>query len=200
MAGTAIPPRCLAPRVSMVRPSFGSCPQQMIGSTSRMQGKEASEQETKIKSNVGIDVGKDWLDVHVLPGGEALRLPNTGEGIRRLKRWLVRFDLALVVVEATGKWHRPLRRSLDAGGIPVAVVDPFRVRMFAMAQRILAKTDRLDARVLAQFAAVMAPPVRPVEPQMLEELRELIVARASAVEQQTMLKNQRSAATVKFLQ
>jgi transposase len=165
-----------------------------------MQGKEASEQETKIKSNVGIDVGKDWLDVHVLPGGEALRLPNTGEGIRRLKRWLVRFDLALVVVEATGKWHRPLRRSLDAGGIPVAVVDPFRVRMFAMAQRILAKTDRLDARVLAQFAAVMAPPVRPVEPQMLEELRELIVARASAVEQQTMLKNQRSAATVKFLQ
>jgi transposase len=165
-----------------------------------MQGKEASEQETKVKSSVGIDVSKDWLDVHVLPSGEALRLPNTSEGIRRLKRWLARFDLALVVVEATGKWHRPLRRSLDASAIPVAVVDPFRVRMFAKAQGILAKTDRLDARVLAQFAAVMAPAVRAAEPQMLEELRELVVARASAVEQQTALKNQRSAATVKFLQ
>ena len=165
-----------------------------------MQGKEASEQETKAKSNVGIDVSKDWLDVHVLPAGEALRVPNTCEGMRRLKRWLARFDLALVVVEATGKWHRPLRRSLDAGAIPVAVIDPFRVRMFAKAQGILAKTDRLDARVLAQFAAVMAPPVRAPEPQMIEELRELVVARASAVEQQTALKNQRSAATVKFLQ
>jgi transposase len=93
-----------------------------------------------------------------------------------------------------------LRRSLDASAIPVAVVDPFRVRMFAKAQGILAKTDRLDARVLALFAAVMAPAVRAAEPQMLEELRELVVARASAVDQQTALKNQRSAATVKFLQ
>ena len=165
-----------------------------------MQGKEASEQETKAKSNVGIDVSKDWLDVHVLPTGEWLRVPNIGDGIRRLKRWLARFDLALVVIEATGKWHRPLQRSLAAAAMPVAVVDPFRVRMFAKAQGILAKTDRLDARTLAQFAAVMAPPVRAPEPQMIEELRELVVARASMVEQQTMVKNQRSAATVRFLQ
>ncbi len=166
-----------------------------------MQGKEASEQETKAKSNVGIDVGKDWLDVHVLPACERLRVPNIGAGIRQLKRWLAHFDdLALVVIEATGKWHRPLQRSLAAAAMPVAVVDPFRVRMFAKAQGILAKTDRLDARTLAQFAAVMAPPARAPEPQMIEEMRELVVARASAVEQQTALKNQRSAATVRFLQ
>jgi transposase len=165
-----------------------------------MQGKEASEQETKTKSSVGVDVSKDWLDVHVLPTDEQLRVPNTCAGIRQLKRWLMRRDPALIVVEATGKWHRPLRRSLDAAAIPVAVIDPFRVRMFAKAQGVLAKTDRLDARVLAQFAAVMAPPVRAPEPEALEQLRELVVARASAVEQQTALKNQRSAATVKFLQ
>src|SRR5207302_1842694 len=99
MAGTANPPGCLAPRGSMVRPSFGSCPQQMIGSTSRMQGKEASEQETKMKSNVGIDVSKQWLDIHVLPGNERVRVCNSCQGIRQLKRWLTRFDLALVVVE-----------------------------------------------------------------------------------------------------
>jgi transposase len=165
-----------------------------------MQGKEASEQETKAKCTVGIDVSKDWLDVHVLPGGERLRVPNTSTGLRQLKRWLGRFDVALVVVEATGKWHRAAQRSLAASGIPVAVIDPFRVRMFAKAQGVLAKTDRLDARVLAQFAAVMAPPVRAPEPQALADLRELVVARASAVAALTALKNQRAAATVRFLQ
>jgi transposase len=164
-----------------------------------MQGKEASEQETKAQSNVGIDVGKDWLDIHVLPGEARLRVANTGEGIRRLKRWLTGFDLALVVVEATGKWHRPVQRSLMASAIPVALVDPFRVRMFAKAQGVLAKTDRLDARVLASFAAMMTPAVRPPAPRALAELAELVGARLSAVEAQTALKNQRSAATVEFL-
>jgi transposase len=164
-----------------------------------MQGKEASEQETKAKSNVGIDVSKDWLDVHVLPAAERLRVPNTCQGVCQLKRWLMRFDLALVAVEATGKWHRHVQRSLAASAIPVAVVDPFRVRMFAKAQGIFAKTDRLDARVLASFAAVMTPSVRPPAPQALTELAELVTARISAVEAQTSLKNQRAAATVKFL-
>src|SRR6201997_780064 len=102
---------------------------------------------------------------------------------------------ALIVIEATGKWHRPLRRSLDAAAIPVAVIDPFRVRMFAKAQGILAKTDRLDARVLASFAVLMTPPRRPPAPESLEELKELVVARASAVDARTALKNQLSAAT-----
>jgi hypothetical protein len=74
----------------------------MIGSTSRMQGKEASEQETKAKSNVGIDVSKDWLDGHALPSGEALRVPNSKDGIRKLKRWLARFEIALIVANGIG--------------------------------------------------------------------------------------------------
>jgi transposase len=159
-----------------------------------MQGKEASEQETKLQSNVGIDVSKQWLDIHVVPGDERLRVPNSCEGIRQLKRWLMRFDLALVVVEATGKWHRHVQRSLAASAIPVALVDPYRVRMFAKANGILAKTDRLDARVLALFAAVMAPSVRPPAPEALAELAELVTARMSAVDAQTALKNQRSSA------
>jgi len=165
-----------------------------------MQGKEASEQETKAKCNVGIDVSKDWLDVHALPSEERLRVPNTCQGVRQLKRWFKRLDLALVVVEATGRWHRHVQRSLAASAIPVAVVDPFRVRMFAKAQGILAKTDRLDARVLASFAAMMMPSVRPPAPQALAELAELVTARMSAVEAQTALKNQRAAATMNFLQ
>jgi transposase len=164
-----------------------------------MQGKEASEQETKAKSNVGIDVSKCWLDVHITPSSEQRRFANDCAGIRQLKRWLLRHDIALVAIEATGKWHRQLHRSLVTSAVPVAIVDPYRVRMFAKAQGTLAKTDRLDARVLAAFAAVMAPPLRPPAPQTMAELAELVVARASAVEAQTALKNQRGAAEGGFL-
>lgn len=164
-----------------------------------MQGKEASEQESKVKSTAGIDVSQEWLDVHVLPSGKTLRVANTTTGIRQLKRFLKRFDLTLVVVEATGKWHRLVRRSLFADGMPIAEVDPFKVRMFARAQGILAKNDRLDARVLAQFAAVMTPAVRPPAPEAMEDLSELVRARAGAVEEQTALKNQLSAANGSFL-
>src|SRR6202046_4395279 len=112
MVGTVCPLGVWHRGGARVRPSFGSCPQQMIGSTSRMQGKEASEQETKAKSSVGIDVSKCWLDVHVAPGGEQRRFANDCTGIRQLKRWLLRHDIALVAIEATGKWHRQLHRSL----------------------------------------------------------------------------------------
>ncbi len=163
-----------------------------------MQGKEPSEQET-MKITAGIDVSKAWLDAHVLPADEALRVPNTAVGIAKLKRWLVRHKVELVAAEATGKWHRLLCRSLHASQIPVAITDPYRVRQFAKAQGIAAKTDRLDARVLAQFALVMAPPVRPLAPQVLEELQELVTARQSAVAEATALKNQRGAAESVFL-
>jgi transposase len=163
-----------------------------------MQGKEASEQEPQ-KCTAGIDVSKDWLDAHVLPADKPLRVPNTREGIRKLKRWLLVHKPELVAVEATGKWHRELCRSLAASGIAVAVTDPYRVRMFARSQGILAKTDRLDAKVLALFAAVMAPPCRPPAPEALENLKELITARDSAVAEQTAVKNQLSAAQDTFL-
>lgn len=163
-----------------------------------MQGKEASEQET-LKSTAGIDVSKNWLDAHVLAASQSLRVTNTTEGIRQLKRWLVRHKVQLVAIEPTGKWHREVCRSLRASQIAVAIVNPYRVRNFAKAQGILAKTDRLDAKVLAMFAAMMAPVCRDPTPQALEAMQELITARASAVEEQTALKNQNSAAVGAFL-
>jgi transposase len=164
-----------------------------------MQGKEASEQETR-KCSAGIDVSKDWLDAHVLSTQRSLRVANTSVGIRRLKRWLLEHEVTLVAVEATGKWHREVCRSLSASPIAVAIVDPYRVRLFAKAQGILAKTDRLDAKVLAMFAAMMSPACRPPAPQALEAMQELVTARASAVDEQTALKNQLAAANEKFVQ
>jgi transposase len=164
-----------------------------------MQGKEVPERKTEIDSNAGIDVSKNWLDAHVLPAGESLRVANTREGICMLKRWLRRLQVTLIVVEATGKWHRALHRSLHGSGFHVAVIDPFRVRMFAKAHGIIAKTDRLDARVLAMFAAVMDPAGRPPPPRAVEALQELVRGRTSAVTERTSLQNQRAAAQTPFL-
>jgi hypothetical protein len=116
----------------------------------------------------------------VLPASVSLRVGNTPEGIRQLKRWLLRHGARLVAIEATGKWHRAVCRSLRAAEIAVAVTDPYRVRAFAKATGILAKTDRLDAKVLAMFASMMAPACREPASEVIEELQELVTARASA--------------------
>jgi transposase len=119
--------------------------------------------------------------------------------LRRLERWLAGFDVGLIVIEATGKWHRAAKRSLAAAGFAIATVDPFRVRMFAKAHGVLAKTDRLDARVLALFGALLAPQVRAPAPEALEALAELVAGRDSAVAEQSALKNQLASAQTGFL-
>ena len=121
-----------------------------------MQGKEASEQETGAQSTVGIDVSKSWLDAHVLPAGESLRVANAAQGIAKLKRWLARFELGLVVVEATGGYERGLVFALQSAGVCVARVNPRQARDFAKSMGVLAKTDQVDARVLRDFGDMLA--------------------------------------------
>ena len=164
-----------------------------------MQGKESSEQKPSGKSYVGIDVCQDWLDIHVLPAEIGFRVPNTDQGHRLLKRRLDGHDVALITIEATGKWHRQLHRSLYASGYRVAVVNPLRARLFAEAIGLLAKTDQLDARMLAVFAMSMTPAARPPAPEHLDTLKELVQARDSAVDEQTALKNQLASAETVFL-
>ena len=163
-----------------------------------MQGKEASEQETR-NCTAGIDVSKNRLDAHILPSSDSLSVANTSSGIRQLKRWLLKQKVDLIAVEATGKWHRELCRSLRASGLAVAVIDPYRVRNYAKAERILAKTDRLDAKVLAMFAATMKPDCRAPTPEVIEDMQELVTARANAVEEETSLQNQLGSAKTHFL-
>ena len=164
-----------------------------------MQGKDASEQEAKCKSSVGIDVCEGWLDVHILPANQALRIPNTCEGHRTLKRRLKPYDVGLIVIEATGKWHRQLHRSLHASGYQVRAVNPLRARLFAEGMGVLAKTDRLDAQMLAVFAGSLEGNARPPAPEAIDDLKELVQARVSAVAEQTSLTNQLKSAQTVFL-
>ena len=165
-----------------------------------MQGKDVSGQETGSKVYVGIDVCESRLDVYIVPGNVAFRVANSTDGHRQLRRRLKTWDVELIVIEATGKWHRQLHRSLHANSYSAAVVNPLRARLFAEAIGVLAKTDRLDARLLALFAASLTPAARPPAPEVVEALKELVQARESAVAEATGLKNQRASAETAFLQ
>ncbi len=136
-----------------------------------MQGKESSEQKTECESNAGIDVCKNWLDAHLVPQGCSLRVGNDAQGHRQLKRWLFKHRVLLIAIEATGKWHRQVHRSLHASGLKVAIVNPLRARLFAEAIGLLAKTDRLDARMLALLAESLTPQAQAPASEAVEACR-----------------------------
>jgi transposase len=154
-----------------------------------MQGKVSPESAEK-RVYVGIDVCKAWLDVFIHPIGQTLRVANDRDGLKWLKRELAHYDVALIVLEATGKFHRLAHRNLHAGGFAVAVVNPLRSRLFAEAVGALAKTDAIDARILAIMAESLGPQETPPPAQEMLELQELLRARQAVVSDGAALKNQ----------
>jgi transposase len=176
-----------------------------------MQGKSLRERSAESAVYVGIDVCKDWLDVHLHPLGRRLRVANSRDGLKRLKRQLSGFAVELVVMEATAKFHRLAHRTLHAAGLPVAIVNPLRSRLFAEAVGALAKpvlgpakgrtrgTDAVDARLLAILGESLAPAAKPPAPEHLEALGELVAARQAATAEATALAHRHGASAVAFL-
>ncbi len=144
---------------------------------------------------VGIDVSSDHLDVCVRPTGAAWQVPYDPQGIRGLVEHLDELAPDLVVLEATGGIELALTGELVAAGLPVAVVNPRHVRDFARAGGKLAKTDALDARVLAHFAEAMQPECRPLPDASTQELRALVTRRRQVVEMMTAERNRLRTAT-----
>lgn len=164
-----------------------------------MQGKATLAPNAPVHIHVGIDVCKDWLDVFLHPVGLRFRLSNDALGLKRLKRELATFHVVRIVMEATAKYHRLAMRNLHDSAFCVALINPARARHFAGALGTLAKTDAIDARVLALFSEAIAPRATLPAPQNLEHLQELVGGRQSAVADRTALLNQFGAAVTTFL-
>ncbi len=141
---------------------------------------------------VGIDVSKRQLDVHLLPQGHARAFAYDADGVRELIRWLGRFAPALIVLEATGGLQLRAAADLSAAGFAVAVVNPRQVRDFARATGRLAKTDRLDAAVIARFALAIRPEPRPLADPQRQELIDLVARRRQLVEMRVAEKLRRA--------
>ena len=143
---------------------------------------------------VGIDVSAAQLDVGHWPAAKAMRCSNDEAGIATLVEQLQELQPRLVVLEATGGLEMPVVGALAAAGLPVVVVNPRQVRHFAQATGRLAKTDALDARVLAQFAEAIRPAVRPLPDAATRELRALVARRRQLTEMATTERNRQRTA------
>jgi len=146
---------------------------------------------------VGIDVAKDRLDVHVRPAGERFAVARDGEGIEELARRLSAVTPTLVVLEATGGFETVVAAGLAAAGLPVAVINPRQIRDFARATARLAKTDTLDAAVIAHFAEAVNPPVRLLADPQQRLLGELMARRRQLIEMMVAEGNRRRLLTAR---
>jgi transposase len=131
---------------------------------------------------VGIDVSKAQLDVAIRPTGEKQSFANDKAGIKALVKRLAKIEPTLIVLEATGGYERQVTRAVVSADRPVVVVNPRQVRDFAKATGQLAKTDSIDAGVLAHFAEVIRPKLRPLPDVITVELRALTSRRRQILE------------------
>src|SRR5580658_8902160 len=138
---------------------------------------------------IGADVSKDHLDAHRLADGATRRFANDKGGHKALIKWLAETPANRVVFEPTGPYHRGVERALGASGVPFVKVNPRQARRFAEATGKLAKTDRLDAAMLARMGSLLQLPVRPPRSEIILELKELHLAREALVKDRTAAKN-----------
>lgn len=138
---------------------------------------------------IGIDISKDSLDVAAHGSGQRLQSENSEQGLKRLGEELLALNPELVVMEASGGYERLCAAMLTQAGLAVAVVNARQVRAFAMATGVLAKSDAVDARVLAHFAAAVRPPVRALPDEQRQVLDELMGRRRQLVGMLVMEKN-----------
>ena len=131
---------------------------------------------------VGLDISKDAVDVHVQPTGECFVAGTDEAALATVVQRVQAMAPTLVVLEATGGYEIPVAAALATAGLPVAVVNPRQIRDFARATGHLAKTDALDARVIARFAEAVQPAVRPLPTAQAQMLSDLVARRRQVVD------------------
>lgn len=165
---------------------------------SRIKGKACTE-EKRPRAVVGIDVSKASPDMCLHPSGDRFRVRNDAAGIEELRDRCLASSANLVVMEATGRYRRAAHACLHQAGIPVAVIIPYRTGRFAEVLGRLAKTDEIDAEVLAEFAAVMKP--APAEPptKTMARVTEIVVARRQVIDGRRALENKLAQAALELV-
>ena len=136
-----------------------------------------NHKKSKTIINVGVDVGKQFLDVCIYEKSQHWQEDNTAEGIKRLLKRLAYYQVERLVMEATGRYEFNLAQAAYEKKIPVCIVKPLSVRKYAGAIDQLAKTDKIDAALIAEFAATVQPRVTPQKSKNLIAIKDLIARR-----------------------
>jgi transposase len=145
--------------------------------------------ENQFEINVGVDVGKSKLDIVLHPLDLHFSIPNDQEHISKVIQVLKTHRVKRIVTEATGRYEHAFVFACDKADLPVVVVNPIQVRRYAQAIGVLAKTDKIDASVIARFAATIKPDIKPIPDKQSRLIKDLLVRRSQLLEMQTMEKN-----------
>jgi transposase len=185
--------------MSVIAPVFSFGLNGYAGSGLALQDKA---EKRLMQITIGIDISKETLDAYRFPDNHHIQVANGRAGHKTLVRWIGKQNGSLVVFEATGAYHRNLEAALAANGTAFAKVNPRQARRFAEATGRLAKTDRVDAIMLAKMGAILGLKAHEPKTEALHILRELITARRALMKdkvaaktrlqttRQTLLKNQ----------
>jgi transposase len=146
--------------------------------------------------NVGIDVSKEQLDVGIRPSGERFSVTNDEKGCTQLRKRLARLAPERIVLEATGGYESLAVQALASGKLPVVIINARQVRQFAQATGRLAKTDAIDADVLAHFGEAIRPEIRPLPDAALRELEALVTRRRQLVDMRAAEQKRKQSASV----
>ena len=125
------------------------------------------------------------MDIYIFELEKHWKIKNTLDDIKKLISQLKRYKLTRILVEATGGYERKLVEACAEKGLPIVIVQPIKVRQFARAQGIIAKTDKMDARLIAQFAVVMKPEIRPLASKKVRLVRDLLSRKRQLNEMRT---------------
>ena len=139
--------------------------------------------------NVGVDTGKDFLDIHIRPLNEYFKVSNNKKGIGEAIKRLRKLDIERVVIESTGRYEAEFVTACAKVGIPFSVVNPVHVKRFAGAIGRRAKTDKLDAALIAQFGEVIQPKLSALKPENMQKMADIVRRRNQLIEMQTKEKN-----------
>ena len=141
------------------------------------------------ETTIGIDTGKQHLDVHILPHGESFQVSNDTRGIREAIKHLKPLAPKRIVIEATGRLEMAFVSACHKAHLPIVVANPTHVRRFAQATGRQAKTDRLDALDIARYGAALKPEMTRAKPEELQLISELLARRTQLLDMRTMEKN-----------
>jgi transposase len=154
---------------------------------------------TPTQITIGIDISKDRLDVHLHPQATVKQFDNDRQAIAKLIAWITPWQPTRIVFEATGAYHRALEMALGKAALPSVKINPLQARRFAEASGKRAKTDPVDAAMLARFGYTMQPNSPPARDQTVDTLGELLAARRALVKDRTAALNRGKTLTLALL-
>jgi transposase len=148
---------------------------------------------------IGADISKDHIDLHSLPDGQTLKVANDRKGFAAVIAWIGSKAVQRIVYEPTGFYHKAFERFMAVQGLPLSKVNPRLARRFCEATGRLAKTDRIDAGLLARYGALLEPRLLQATPQIHNDLRELHMVRLALIKDRTAAKNRAKTLTSPLL-